>query len=130
MVYGAPAWHQLTKVGRKPKGLAAKLQVEQNRGLRVVLGAFKATSTRRLETEAYVPPIDLWLNGRIAKYQARIDSLGIGKVIQNACVAVRNKLRSRLGACRTRNGPTKTTPSVASREWAEKWTGKPIGQWD
>lgn len=130
MAYGAPAWHQPTKVGRKPKGLAAKLQVEQNKGLRVVLGAFKATSTRRLETEAYVPPIDLWLNGRIARYQARIDSSGIGKVIQNACIAVRNKLRSRLRVRRTRNGPAKTTPSVASREWAEKWIGKPIGQWD
>ena len=81
MAYGAPAWHQPTKAGRKPKGLAAKLQAEQNKGLRVVLGAFKATSTRRLKVEAYVPPIDLWLNGRIARYQARIDSSGIGKVI-------------------------------------------------
>ena len=130
IAYGAPAWHQPTKAGGKPKGLAAKLQAEQNKGLRVVLGAFKATSTRRLEVEAYVPPIDLWLNGRIARYQARIDSSGIGKVIQNACTVVRNKLRNRLQVRRTRNGPAKTTPSVASREWAEKWTGKPIGQWD
>ena len=59
MAYGALAWHQPTKAGKKPKGLAAKLQAEQNKGLRAVLGAFKATSTRRLETEAYIPPIDL-----------------------------------------------------------------------
>ena len=31
---------------------------------------------------------------------------------------------------RTRNRSEKATPSVASREWAEKWTRKPIGQWD
>ena len=88
MAHGAPAWHRPAKAGRKPKGLAAKLQAEQNKGLRVVLGAFKATSTRRLEIEAYVPPIDLWLNGRIARYQARIDRSGIGRVIQNAYTAV------------------------------------------
>ena len=88
MAYGALAWHQPTKVGGKLKGLAVKLQAEQNKGLWVVLGAFKATSMRRLETEAYVPLIDLWLNGRIARYQARIESSGIGKVIQNACIAV------------------------------------------
>ena len=68
MVYRALAWHQPTKVGRKPKGLAVKLQAEQNKGLQAVLGAFKATSTRRLETEAYVPLIDLWLNRCIARY--------------------------------------------------------------
>src|SRR5208282_526498 len=130
MAYGAPAWHQPTKVGGKPKGLAVKLQAEQNKGLRAVLGAFKATSTRRLETEAYVPPIDLWLNGRIARYQARIDSSGIGKVIQNACAAIRNKLRSRLRIRRTRNRSEKATPSVASREWTKKWIKEPIGQWD
>jgi len=60
-------WHQPTKVGKKPKSLAAKLQAEQNKGLRAVLGAFKAMSTHRLETEAYIPLIDLWLNGCIAR---------------------------------------------------------------
>ena len=70
MAYRVSVWHQPTKVGRKPKGLAVKLQAEQNKGLQAVLGAFKATLTRRLKTEAYVPPIDLWLNRCIAKYQA------------------------------------------------------------
>jgi hypothetical protein len=32
----------------------------QNSGLQQALGAFKATPIRRLETEAYVPPLDLW----------------------------------------------------------------------
>jgi len=33
MAYRAPAWHQPTKAGRKLKGLAAKLQAKQNKGL-------------------------------------------------------------------------------------------------
>ena len=59
MAYRAPVWHQPAKAGSKPKGLAVKLQAEQNKGLQAVLGAFKATPTHRLETEAYVLPIDL-----------------------------------------------------------------------
>ena len=70
MAYRAPAWHQPTKARKKPKGLAAKLQAEQNKGLQAVLGAFKAMLTRRLKTEVYILPIDLWLNRRIARYQA------------------------------------------------------------
>ena len=33
IAYGVPVWHQPTKVERKPKGLAIKLQAEQNKGL-------------------------------------------------------------------------------------------------
>ncbi len=66
IAYGAPVWHQPTGPKSKNKGLAGKLQVEQNKGLRTVLGAFKATPARKLETESYVPPLDLWLNGRVA----------------------------------------------------------------
>src|ERR1700688_3637502 len=112
IAHGAPAWHQPTRAGKKLKGLATKLQAEQNKGLQTVLGAFKAMLTCRLETEAYVLPIDLWLNRRIARYQARIDSSGIGKVIQNACVAIQNKLQSCLQMRRTRNRSEKATPSV------------------
>jgi hypothetical protein len=42
-----------------------------------VLGAFKATPIRQLETESYVSPLDLWLNGRIARFQARMEHSGI-----------------------------------------------------
>lgn len=61
MSYGAALWHC-------PKekllcGPAGKLAKHQNNGLRQVLGAFKATPIRQLETEAYVPLLDLWLNG-------------------------------------------------------------------
>jgi hypothetical protein len=75
MSYRAAVWHQPAK--GKAKGLAAKLQKQQRLGLQAVLGAFKATSTRRLETESYVPPLDLWLYRRIARFQARLKHSGI-----------------------------------------------------
>ena len=62
MAYGAPVWHQPAETQGKPKGIAKQLQTIQNQGLQTVLGAFKATPTRKLETEAYIPLIDLWLN--------------------------------------------------------------------
>ena len=57
--YGAALWHRHTGNASKPKGIAVRLQMQQNQGLRIVLGAFKATSIRQLETESYVPPLDL-----------------------------------------------------------------------
>ena len=61
--YGVALWHQPTGNASKPKGLAAKLQKQQNQGLWTVLGAFKVTPIHQLETELYMPPLDLWLNG-------------------------------------------------------------------
>jgi hypothetical protein len=59
MAYGTAIWHQSTKPASKPKGLAAKLRIEQNQGLQTVLGAFRATPVRQLETELYVLLLDI-----------------------------------------------------------------------
>jgi len=83
--YGAALWHQHTSNASKPKGLTAKLQKQQNKGLRTVLGTFKATPIRQLETESYVPLLDLWLNGRIARFQARMEHSGIAQKVKDAC---------------------------------------------
>jgi len=66
LLYRAALWHNPKQ--KALSGLARKLAKYQNQGLRQVLGAFKATPTRQLETEAYVLPLDLWLNGRIARF--------------------------------------------------------------
>ena len=68
LAHGAPAWHIATKTKKgNPRGLAIGLIKTQNQCLRVVTGAFKAVATRRLETEAFIPPLDLWLDSRVAK---------------------------------------------------------------
>jgi hypothetical protein len=66
---------------KAPKGPAAKFRVHQNSGLQKVLGAFHATPIRQLETKAFTTPLDLWLNGRVARFQARLERTGIAKQI-------------------------------------------------
>ncbi|GAB1319515.1 hypothetical protein MFIFM68171_09725 [Madurella fahalii] len=60
--YGATAWHTPTPLGVPPRGIARNFQATQTRCLRVVAGAYKATPTRNVESETWVPPIDLYLN--------------------------------------------------------------------
>ena len=135
IAYGAPAWHQPSG---KPKGLAAKLRTEQNRGLRIVLGAFKATPVRQLETEAYIPPIDIWLNGRVALYQASIESTGIAGVIQAARNRIQDRIRNQTQARRQRNRGRRSesnrtqsvTPGYRREEWTKQWINGPIRAWD
>src|SRR5271170_3090373 len=91
--YGAALWHSPRNKARS--GLAGKLAKHQNQGLRQVLGAFKATPIQQLETEAYVPPLDLWLNGRIARFQARMEHSGIVQKVRNGCKAIRDRILRR-----------------------------------
>ena len=122
--YGAALWH--SPKGKASSGLAGKLAKYQNQGLRQVLGAFKATPIRQLETEAYIPPLDLWLNGRLARFQARLERTGIARQIKDACAAIRTQLRTR----RQRQRAVPATPAATRKQWVEKWIGQPIEQWD
>ena len=121
-------WHQ--PATSKAKGVTAKLQKHQNQGLRTVLGAFKATPIRQLETEAYVPPLDLWLNGRTARFQARIERSGLAQSIRNACSAIRARILRRTNRQRRASAEPAPTPGTERKKWVEKWIKQPIGQWD
>ena len=126
--YGAAIWHQPSKTG-KPKGLAAKLQKQQTQGLRIVLGAFKATSARQLETESYVPPLDLWLNGRVARFQARLEISGLAQKIRDACSSIRTRILSRTRR-QALAGAALATPGTVRNKWVKEWIGQPLEQWD
>jgi hypothetical protein len=127
--FGAAVWHTPAPANRtKPMGLAAKLQKHQNTGLRTVLGAFKATPIRLLETEAFVPPLDLWLNGRLACFRARLVRTGIGAQIENACTAIRTKLRLRQRHSRTQQAQQPDYSTVRN-QWAAGWAGEPLDTW-
>ena len=96
MAHGAPIWHVPGESPAKgARGTAKNLQKHQQNCLRVVLGAFKSTAVTKLEIESHVPPLDLWLNGRVACYQARLERSGVGQQIRNACAAIRSRIRSR-----------------------------------
>src|SRR5581483_12363778 len=74
IAYGASSYHQPTPPGglSKPRGPAKTLAKAQNRSLRIVVGAYKTAPTRCLETEAWVPPLDLYLNKRLADFEDRL----------------------------------------------------------
>jgi len=84
IAYGASAYHQPTPVGGKPRGLATQLEKEQNGCLLVVIGAYKATLIRNLEVETLVPPLDLYLNKRLAEFEGRLAQSGTQTVMDNA----------------------------------------------
>jgi hypothetical protein len=117
--YRVSIWYQ-PSLG-KPKGLAARLQKQQNQGLRTVLGAYKATPTRMLETELYMPPLDLWLNRQVARFQARLEHSGIVQEIRDAC----STICTRILHCTNRRAHNNTetladTPGAKYKLWIEK----------
>ena len=45
--------------------------------------------------ETYTPPLDLYLDSRLAAFRERLSSSGIGSLIQQACSIIRNRLQTR-----------------------------------
>ena len=41
--------------------------------VRIVAGAYKAIPIRHLETETFIPPLDLYLNKRLADFEQRLE---------------------------------------------------------
>ena len=72
IAYGASSFHVPAQAENKPKGITERLAKAQNRSLRIVAGAYKATPVRSLETETWVPPLDLYLNKRLADFETRL----------------------------------------------------------
>ena len=67
LAYRAGIWH--SPGTNSARGLAAKLQPTQNKCLRVVAGAYRATLVRALETKTYIPPLDLYLDSRLVVFR-------------------------------------------------------------
>lgn len=63
MTYGAPAWH-LSKEpsGEKSVGPVAQLATLQNKCLKAITGAYKATHSKVLGAESGVIPLDIYLD--------------------------------------------------------------------
>lgn len=56
----------------------------QNQCLRQVLWAFRATPIRQRETEAEVPPLDLWIRTKVASFQRRLEASGLAEKLRLA----------------------------------------------
>ena len=94
MLYGASAWY--TPEGAR-KGVANKLKSLQGKYLRTVAGAYRATSTEALEIETHTQPIDIALEGRVARTMLRIGASHARHVIEGDTEKIRQQMRSKRG---------------------------------
>ena len=108
LAYGSAVWHQPPQAregqgrpARGPTGPAAKLTKVQNKYLRVITGVYRATPTAVLETEAYIPPLDLFLDAKLARFRRRHKQIGMEELVSAAYARIQNKL----GWRRRRNRP-------------------------
>src|SRR2546423_12482990 len=114
IAYGAGVIHD----PNRPK-VAQYLQTCQNKGLRRVLGAYKATPIRNLEFEAFCPPLDLYFNKRLTDFEARLKTSGMGAKIERACRKIKAQLRNRRGR------PRVPKPLFDYGAWATAWAPQP-----
>jgi hypothetical protein len=141
IAYGASSFHTPTPAGgtSKPKGPAKALAKAQNRSLRIVAGAYKTVPIRSLETETWVPPLDLYLNKRLADFEARLQQPVLdsgagpeatkttaGQIITEACNKVYRRFRGgKRGPGRKPRpypqGPTATEQAtITVAQWADQ----------
>lgn len=59
MTYGAVVWHSPKGTRTKGLGPAAKLTTLQNKSLRSITGAYRATNVKVLEAESGLIPLDI-----------------------------------------------------------------------
>ena len=116
LAYGAPIWFSPEgKEATKPS-LIRPLEVIQNRCLRTIAGAYRATPIPLLESETGVLPVRDYFSKLQAQYQLKKqNSLGEG-LITSACERIQRQLQGSRG--RTRRHPT--TPGAQKLTWYQK----------
>ena len=110
LTYGAGVFHD----SRAPK-VAKAFAPTQNKALRKVLGAYKATPIRHLETEAYCPPLDLYCNKRLADFEMRLQRTGMAAKLAATSARIAARVRNRRGRQR------RDFPAQGHWPWARQW---------
>src|SRR5213078_3006790 len=110
IAYGASAYHTPADLGKKtPKGIAKGLLTAQSNCLQVVASAYQATPVRSLETETWVPLLDIYLNKRVADFEAQLECTRKGALLQ----AVHDKVANAICHRRTHRGATRPPPAAS-----------------
>ena len=94
MTYAAAIWHNPAKTRGATKTPGRQLGMIQNKCLRHVSGAYKATNTRELEAETGVYPIQTSLDLAVLRHQAL---RGMHDVTKVGNARIRRTLRSKRG---------------------------------
>jgi len=113
--FGSAVWYHPEGGKEAKKKTTERLKVIQNKCLRVVAGAYKATHTMALEAETFIPPPDLFLKRLALLNRRRTKNTDGVKTIKDACEAISRRLRGRRGRSRR----TIPTPVEERNRWAD-----------
>jgi hypothetical protein len=92
LAYRTPIWFSPKgKEATKPS-LIRPLEVIQNRCLRTVAGAYKATPIPLLESETGIPPVRSHFSKLQAQYQLRKQNSPMAGLITSACERIQRQL--------------------------------------
>jgi hypothetical protein len=80
-----------------PKRFASKLKSLQGKCLRVVAGAYKATSTEALEVETHTQPIDIAPEGRVVRTMLHMGASHARHVADKETKKIQQQMRSKRG---------------------------------
>jgi hypothetical protein len=79
LAYRAPNWH---KIEENLKDLSKALTPTQNKCLRIISGAYKATPIRYLESEMVMPLLDLYLDKWVTDFESKIAVSGMAQLLR------------------------------------------------
>ena len=113
ITYGACAWYTPASIKGHRKTVDNKLKALQGKFLRAITGSYRATATEAVEIETYIQPIDIFLDGLVAKTTLRICASQASRVIQDATSCIRAQMRSRRG----RLARVRETEGVRRQTW-------------
>lgn len=112
MTYASAIWHLPNEL-RGTKSNTAKLSPIQNRCLRAIAGAYKATPIPVLEAETYSSPLPLLLDSIQMDARRRLTVTGMRQLIHKSCLRIVEKLNSQRG--RPRHATA--TPGARKHSW-------------
>jgi hypothetical protein len=118
LTYGALLWYKPAEVLTGGKGMAQKIQAIQGRCLRVVAGAYRATSVDALEAETHIEPLDMYTSKVALKAAARNTLSESYRGVQRRVASI---LRGRHRRGRT---PRHQGPLQKAIEWIENKSTK------
>ena len=115
ITYGVAAWCSTKRPGKGP--VAQAIQKIQNKGLRAVAGAFRATPIRELEREVFIPPIDIYYSELYARHIRRTYTSPVGAFIQEQCSTISRRIRRK---SRGRRNQERQSVAQERIEWARQ----------
>ena len=88
--------------------MAQAIQKIQNKGLRAVAGAFRATPIRELEREVFIPLINIYYSKLCARHIRRTYTSLVSVFIQEQCSMISRRIRQKHYGRRNHEQPSKS----------------------